>query len=369
MEASVTNEPEKQVPSPCDDYDDDYDDEYCDGADEPGTGEPDGEDLEYVAQQPPPPPPPGRKPAVKPPPTPCPDPVQHVINFYKKSAGAEERARIRKERSADLKDRAAKLEASSPETDTAQSKYERALAKQKENLKLLRETLLRIGTSLDCSIKDPKTRESLVKCFCTQIEGATQSSADPNPELSCSTAKTQDVEKLRVRESSLLDGIKWTEKRFDELVKLPDELESLVQDLMGRAKKLESDLCGPEGLDPLRGYVEWLELRHEAWMLRDKLKSGRDYGCLLRRWLVDLVERYSALVCISGWLKEKEREEELRKERLERARASLVDLVLQCAEPTAVGEQPETWADLNPCPAPCKPSLEPDGTPASSVAS
>jgi hypothetical protein len=277
----------------------------------------------------------------------CPDTAGPLETFDVGTAGTEERARIRREALPILVEKASKLEPTPPDTVTAQSKYEQALAAQEPALMALREAIDRIAKDLNCDLAE-EVREELVECFCKYVK-APRETEDDDLDLTCDPEAAESIEALRTRVAAITAAITWTAAQFDSLVGLPDELADEVEALATRATDLETALGGTGGTDPLRAFVELLRLRRDAYLLRRKLTSGREYGCRLRFLLVRLVELYTAAACLSGKLKEAEREQVLAEQRESKTEAALVDLVLQCAKPPPNGGEPPDWEDVDPC--------------------
>jgi hypothetical protein len=246
----------------------------------------------------------------------------------------------------------------------AQKLFEDKWNAQKKPWENLKCQLERILKALHGAV-DEQQRKHLRDCWCELKDPG----EDPK-QVDCSKLKCEDPEckeelpdigDLRRWETDAEDCVKRYDKVFDDLAKLPDDIEQKITDLAADATKIEDAIAAP-GNDPLRSYVAYLVLE---WSFRELWKKLRmtpaEYACKLKQAFVDLLDMHRKLIClqvaIHKWTVKKSYAD------AEDQAGNIVDRVLEECPPSSTPTKPTEPA--KPCTweteCPDEPSKPPTG--------
>jgi hypothetical protein len=244
----------------------------------------------------------------------------------------------------------------------AQQKYADAWAGQKKNWADLYCELKRIRDTLNNAL-DEATRKHLEDCW-TSLSTETSEATQP---VNCDDIAGIDCKKLlddamNLAPDKLADAlVNWhrqadhakdcadqDDQKFDDLAGFPDKLSDLISSLKTRAGKIDNDL-GKPGNDPQRSYVEYLALHRDFCDLWRKIVTAAAYTCQLKYVFVQLLKSHQASICLQVAIHGGEQRMSFEDEAKQARADSVIDLVLECAQPA---KPDDSTAPPGDCPPP-----------------
>jgi hypothetical protein len=215
----------------------------------------------------------------------------------------------------------------------AQTLYAEAKKAQANAFHELKQRVERIRENLHCALDEAKRKE-LYECWKELLDDT----RPPYETVDCRPIDRQNPHDLPKDMQALTDLLDTAlkcrnraDKKFDKLIKLPEDLATTITDLAARATQLEQAVCTAPKEDLRRHYVEYLELRKDFEALEHNWIDATEYGCKLKRYFRALLRRHRLIIAINVAIERIN--QYIAKEEAEKAekKSHLIDFVLACA--------------------------------------
>ena len=218
----------------------------------------------------------------------------------------------------------------------AQSKYAETKTAQKKAFEDLEKLIEHIKESLCCAIKDKKERDKLTECWKELLK----ETAPDSDHKDCTPVDKAKCDSLPTKKAALTDLLTAAttcaaraDAAFDRLVGLPQTMTETIAELSNRATALEQKLAVVDA-DTRRAFVEYLQLNLEVQTFKvDWLEPNR-YWAKLQRFFGILLHRHQIVICVTVALYRIGQYEDLAEKAKEAKRKSLINAVLECADPS-----------------------------------
>lgn len=217
----------------------------------------------------------------------------------------------------------------------AQTKYAEARTAQKKAFTDLEKLLDRIRENLCCAIKDKKERDKLTECWKKLLK----ETAPESDHRDCKPVDDAKCDSLPTGKAALTDLLAAAtacaaraDSTFDRLAGLPQSMAATIAALGVRATALEQKIVAVDA-DTRRAFVEYLQLNLDFQTFKVDWMEPNQYWSKLQRFFGILLHRHVIVICVTVALEEISQYETLAERAKESKRASLIDAVLDCADP------------------------------------